>query len=76
MVRAVVTDSGEQMPVCAWMTGQYGIEDVYLGVLAGLGAGGIKEVSEVELTPSEQAALVDAASAVKEKVADLEHVEY
>jgi malate dehydrogenase len=76
MVRAVVTDSGEQMPVCAWMTGQYGIADVYLGVLASLGAGGIKEVNEVELTPSEQSALVDAAAAVKEKVADLEQVEY
>ncbi len=34
MVAAVLTDSGEELPVCAWTTGQFGISDVYLGVLA------------------------------------------
>jgi malate dehydrogenase len=76
MVRAVVTDSGEEMPVCAWMTGQYGIDDVYLGVLATLGAEGVRAVSEVALTADEQAGLVEAAAAVKEKVADLEQIDY
>jgi malate dehydrogenase len=76
MVRAVVTDSGEQMPVCAWMTGQYGIDDVYLGVLATLGAEGVREVQEVALTADERAGLAVAAGAVKEKVADLEQIDY
>ncbi len=76
MVRAVVTDSGDQMPVCAWMTGQYGIEGVYLGVLATLGAEGVREVLEVALTADEEAGLAAAAAAVKEKVADLEQIEY
>ncbi len=76
MVRAVVTDSGEQMPVCAWMTGQYGIDDVYLGVLATLGAEGVREVQEVALTADEKAGLAVAAGAVKEKVADLEQIDY
>ena len=71
MVRAIVEDSDAEMPVCAWMTGEYGIDDVYLGVIAKLGAGGVKEVVEVDLTPSEQAGLVEAATAVKEKVAEL-----
>ena len=76
MVRAVVTDSGDEMPVCAWMTGQYGIDDVYLGVLANLGAEGVREVREAALTADEKAGLVEAAAAVKEKVADLEQIDY
>lgn len=76
MVRAVVTDSGDEMPVCAWMTGQYGINDVYLGVIATLGSEGVRQVSEVALTADERAGLVDAAAAVQEKVADLRQIEY
>ena len=76
MVRAVVTDSGDEMPVCAWMTGQYGIDDVYLGVLATLGAEGVRAVQEVALTADEKAGLAEAAAAVKEKVADLEQIDY
>ncbi len=76
MVEAVVTDSGADMPVCAWMTGQYGIEGVYLGVVAKLGAGGIVEVYEAPLTDEEIAGLREAAVAVKAKVADLEEIDY
>ena len=72
MVRAIIEDSDELMPVCAWMEGQYGISDVYLGVLAKLGKNGVNEVAEVELTDSEKTALGEAAVAVAEKVADLE----
>ncbi len=71
MVKAIVTDSGAQMPVCAWVDGQYGIRDVYLGVPARLGANGVEEVVELDLTDAEQAALHDAAEAVKAKVDEL-----
>ena len=76
MVEAVITDSGAEMPVCAWMTGEYGIDGVYLGVLAKLGAGGVTEVTEVALTEEEAAGLLEAATAVKAKVADLEEINY
>ncbi len=76
MVEAVVTDSGAEMPVCAWMTGEYGIDGVYLGVLAKLGAGGVTEVTEVALTDEEAAGLAEAAVGVKSKVADLEEIDY
>lgn len=76
MVEAVINDTGAEMPVCAWLSGQYGISDVYLGVLGTLGAGGLTEVLEVELTEDELAALVEAGDAVKEKVADLEQIDY
>ncbi len=74
MVRAVAEDSGEVMPVCAWVDGQYGISGVYLGVPARLGAGGIKEVVELPLADDEVAALREAAEAVRSKQADVENL--
>ncbi len=71
MVKAIVEDAGAQMPVCAWMEGQYGISDVYLGVLARLGRNGVEEVVETPLTDDEVRGLVEAAAAVKEKVGEL-----
>lgn len=76
MVEAIITDSGAEMPVCAWVTGQYGINDVYLGVLAKLGAGGVVEVYEAPLTAVEANGLAEAAVAVKAKVADLDDIDY
>src|SRR5262252_2008619 len=53
MARAVATDSGAVLPVCAWVDGQYGIEGVYLGVEAAVGVTGIREVVERDLSDSE-----------------------
>jgi malate dehydrogenase len=71
MARAVVRDSGEVWPVCAWVDGEYGINGVYLGVLAELGAGGVKRVVETPLTDGELASLKEAAEAVRAKQADV-----
>ncbi|HEX3731993.1 MAG TPA: malate dehydrogenase [Mycobacteriales bacterium] len=71
MAKAVATDSGEVMPVCAWVDGQYGISGVYLGVQAELGSGGVTRVVETELSDSELAALHQAAAAVRGKQADV-----
>jgi len=71
MVEAVLTDSGAVLPVCAWVSGQYGIADVYLGVPARLGRGGVREVVELPLTGTELAELREAAEAVRSKQADV-----
>jgi malate dehydrogenase len=71
MVKAVLQDSNDQMPVCAWMGGEYGISDVYLGVPATVGAGGVTSIIELDLPADELAALQAAASAVAEKVEEL-----
>jgi malate dehydrogenase len=71
MARAVVEDSGAVMPVCAWMTGQYGIDGVYLGVEAELGKSGVRKVVERHLTEVELAGLREAAAAVRGKAADV-----
>lgn len=72
MVRAVVEDTKEVMPVCAWVEGQYGISGVYLGVPARLGRGGVEEIIEIPLEEDELADLRRAADAVRSKQADLD----
>lgn len=71
MAKAVLTDSGETIPVCAWVDGEYGISGVYLGVEAEIGKGGVKKVVERDLADDEKAALVEAAEAVRAKQADV-----
>ena len=71
MVAAVAGDTGEVMPACAWLTGQYGIDGVYLGVPARLGKGGVKEIVELPLADDELKSLVEASEAVRSKCADL-----
>src|ERR1700722_15688255 len=71
MARAVIENSGQIMPVCAWVDGEYGISGVYLGVEAEIGAGGVKKIVERDLTESELAGLRAAAEAVRAKQADV-----
>jgi len=71
MARAVATDSGAVLPVCAWVDGEYGLSGVYLGVEAEIGREGVRRVVESDLTPAERAALGEAADAVAAKQADV-----
>jgi malate dehydrogenase len=71
MARAVHDDSGAVLPVCAWVDGEYGIEGVYLGVEAEIGAEGVRRVVQTELTDTELAGLMAAAHAVRAKQADV-----
>jgi malate dehydrogenase len=71
MVAAVLGDTRDVMPVCAWVSGEYGIDGVYLGVPARLGRRGVEEVVELPLTDGELANLREAAEAVRSKQADV-----
>jgi malate/lactate dehydrogenase len=71
MAKAVKEDSGEVMPVCAWVDGEYGISGVYLGVEAEIGKSGVRKVVESALTAGEVEALKAAAEAVRAKQADV-----
>jgi malate dehydrogenase len=71
MVEAIVRDTKVVLPVCAWTTGQYGISDVYVGVPAKLGRGGVEEVVELDLNDDELGKLRAAAEGIREKCADL-----
>ena len=74
MVKSIISDSNEVFPVCAWLEGEYGINDVYLGVPAKLGKGGVTEVVEYDLTTTELDALREASKAVKDKVSELNSI--
>jgi malate dehydrogenase len=66
MVEAIVRDQKRIFPCCAWLTGQYGLKDIYLGVPVKLGAAGIEEIIELKLTEDELSLLHQSAGAVKE----------
>lgn len=72
MVRAILADTKETMPVCAWLTGQYGLSDIFLGVPAKLGRRGVLEIEEWDLSDEELEALHAAAQIVKDRVSGLD----
>jgi malate dehydrogenase len=74
MVTAIVRDTKETLPVCAWTTGQYGISDVYVGVPAKLGRGGVEQIVELDLNEDELGRLREAAEGIRAKCADLASV--
>ena len=66
MVDAVVRDKKKILPCAAYLQGEYGLRDVYVGVPVKLGAGGVEQILEIELTGDEKAALEKSAAAVRE----------
>jgi malate dehydrogenase len=71
MVDSIVLDQKRVLPCTALLQGEYGIDDLYMGVPVKLGAGGIEEIFELDLTDDERAALVESAAAVREVVSVL-----
>jgi len=66
MVEAVLKDEKKILPCAAYLQGEYGMSDVYLGVPVKLGRRGIEQIVEIELAPEEKAALARSAEAVRE----------
>ena len=65
MVEAIVKDKKRVLPCSAWLTGEYGLQDVYCGVPCKLGRNGLEAILEVELSKEEQTALHRSAEAVR-----------
>ena len=68
MVDAVMLDQKRVLPCTAYLQGEYGIDDLYMGVPVKLGAGGIEEIVELDLGADERTALEESAAAVREVV--------
>ena len=68
MVESILLDKKKVLPCAAYLQGEYGIKDVYVGVPIKLGARGIEKVYEIKLQPAEQAALDKSAASVKELI--------
>jgi malate dehydrogenase len=68
MVAAIIHDQKRILPCTALLEGEYGIDGLYMGVPVKLGAGGIEEVVELDLSEWERAELGKSAAAVREVV--------
>jgi malate dehydrogenase len=65
MVEAVLGDQKRVLPVVAHLSGEYGEKDIYVGVPALIGKGGVEKVFEIDLTPEEAAAFHNSVEAVR-----------
>ncbi|HUF88741.1 MAG TPA: malate dehydrogenase [Gemmatimonadota bacterium] len=72
MAEAILRDRNRILPCAAWLQGEYGLSDVFVGVPVKLGAGGLKEIVEIELTGEEKKALHASAAHVKETMSKLD----
>jgi malate dehydrogenase len=68
MVHAIALDQKRVLPCTAYLDGEYGIEGLYMGVPVKLGAGGIEEIVELDLSEEEKGELARSADAVREVV--------
>ncbi len=72
MVEAIVDDQKRIFPVCAWLQGEYGLKDIYMGVPVKLGKNGIEGVFELKLNKAENKLLQDSAIAIKKVMKELD----
>ena len=68
MVESILKDKKKVLPCAAYLEGEYGIRDLFVGVPVKLGSRGIEKIYQIKLDQSEQAALEKSAAAVKELI--------
>lgn len=71
MAEAILKDKKKILPCAAYLEGEYGISDIFMGVPVKLGSKGVEEVIQIELTDQERTDLNGSADAVKQLVADV-----
>ncbi|WP_198372629.1 malate dehydrogenase [Roseomonas rosulenta] len=68
MAESYLKDKKRVLPCAAWLTGQYGVKDLYVGVPVVIGAGGVERIVEIELNATEKAAFDKSCGAVRELI--------
>ncbi len=71
MAEAIIKDKKRILPCCAYLEGEYGLNDIYFGVPVKLGREGVEEVIEVELTSEEKELVQKSGAAVKKSITEL-----
>ncbi|MDL1985540.1 MAG: malate dehydrogenase [Deltaproteobacteria bacterium] len=74
MAEAVLKDKKKILPCAAYLEGEYGINDLFIGVPVKLGSNGIEEIIQIILTDEENAALKRSADAVKELILKIDRI--
>jgi malate dehydrogenase len=72
MVEAIVDDQKRIYPVCAYLNGEYGLKDIYMGVPVILGKEGVEEIIELKLNKREKEMVNESAKSVKEVIGVLD----
>lgn len=72
MAESYLKDQRRILPCATWLTGEYGVQDVYVGVPAIIGGNGVEKVVEFELTPLEREAFTQSVNGVRELVKEIE----
>ncbi len=75
MVEAIIKDSNRVLPAAAYTSGEYGCDGIFIGVPVKLGAGGVKEIVEIELDEAEQALMDESAGHVRANMENLQRIE-
>jgi malate dehydrogenase len=68
MAESYLKDKKRVLPCAAWLTGQYGVTDLYVGVPVVIGAGGVERIVEIALNDAEKAAFDKSCGAVRELI--------
>jgi malate dehydrogenase len=68
MAESFLKDKKRVLPCAAWLTGQYGVSDLYVGVPVVIGAGGVERIVEIALDPAEDAAFKQSCASVRELI--------
>ena len=74
MVEAIALDQNRVFPCAAYLEGQFGLKDLYVGVPVRLGKGGVKEIIEIDLNDEEKELLNTSANHVKKGIEDLKRL--
>lgn len=76
MAEAILKDQNRILPCAAWLEGEYGYKDLFVGVLCQLNGGGLAKVIEVKLNETEKKGLDESVRQVKELVEALKNIEF
>jgi malate dehydrogenase len=76
MAESILKDKKKILPCAAYLQGEYGINDLFIGVPVKLGSGGVEDIVEITLTDQERAELQKSAAAVQELKALLDKIDY
>jgi malate dehydrogenase len=74
MAESILKDKKKILPCAAYLEGEYGIHNLFIGVPVKLGSKGIEDVIQINLTDSEKAALVKSAESVKKLISELKNL--
>ncbi|AIK95738.1 malate dehydrogenase [Candidatus Odyssella acanthamoebae] len=74
MAESYLFDKKHILPCASWLTGQYGVTDVYVGVPVVIGAGGVEKIIELELTAEEKGEFTKSVTAVRTLVSDVQKI--